>query len=180
MPSAPRHTLTSTGRLQSLFVCMSLSFCAPTKTSFLKSFGFARSIDGYLLKKSNYFFLSNENDSYHIVGFHALEQSNCGEYILTFYVKVKGILRKRIGVFSCSFCRHLLLVGEKREGTKVLMSPQNLPTPRNQPTCSALISTSTQNIKTSKSPHSPYPSQPVFDLDGMANGKKYKQSTDCF
>ena len=117
MPSALRHTLTSTGRLQSLFVCMSLSFCAPTKTSFLKSFGFARSIDGYLLKKSNYFFLSNENDSYHILGFHALEQSNCGEYILTFYVKVKGILRKRIGVFSCSFCRHLL-VGEKREGTK--------------------------------------------------------------
>ena len=79
--------------------------------------------------------------------------------------------------FSWSFCRHLL-VGEKREGTKVLMSPQNLPTPRNQPTCSALISTSTQNIKTSKSPHSPYPSQPVFDLDGMANGKAL--STDCF
>ena len=179
MPSAPRHTLTSTGRLQSLFVCMSLSFCAPTKTSFLKSFGFARSIDGYLLKKSNYFFLSNENDSYHILGFHALEQSNCGEYILTFYVKVKGILRKRIGVFSCSFCRHLL-VGEKREGTKVLMSPQNLPTPRNQPTCSALKST--ENIKTSTSPHSSYTSQPnngfkiviwsVFDLDSMANGKR--------
>ena len=89
--------------------------------------------------------------------------------------------------FSCSFCRHLL-VGEKREGTKVLMSPQNLPTPRNQPTCSALIST--QNIKTSTSPHSSYTSQPnngfkivswsVFDLDGMANGKRYKQSTDRF